>query len=117
MGASFLFLALVFLGSSAAAGHSTYSADSLRLRMLMVQSAPGADYGIVPGGSAAVPPYRPGQPLLLNPSAGVCFTMRTYKVEPTGQWQDAFNGGVQGRSTCRMGSDYRVRTAVTPTLK
>ena len=116
MGAGFLFAALVFLGSSPAAGHSTYSTDSLGLRMLMVQSAPGEVYRIAPGGNVQVPVFRPGQPLLLNPYAGVCFSMRTYKVEHTEKLQDNFNG-TRGYSTCRMGSDYRVRTAVTPTLK
>ena len=96
MGASFLLAALVFLGSSSAVGRSNYS----------------------PGLQAMIAPvYRPGQPILLNPSAGVCFTLRTYKVKPTEEWQDAFNGEAQKYSTCQMGSDYRLRNAVTPASK
>jgi|SRR5271165_2187484 len=102
MGASFLFAALFFWGSSPAASHSTLAANALRLRTMVAQSQS--------------PVVRPGQPLLLNPNAGVCFTMRTYKVKPTGEWQDSFNG-MRGYATCRMGSDYRVRTAVSPASK
>jgi hypothetical protein len=110
MGTSFLFAALVLLGPSPAYGHSTFAADSLRLRTVITQSAPGTVYWIAPSGNASAPVYRPGQPLLLNPFAGVCFTMRTYKVKPMERLQDN-ESGTRGYSTCQMGSDYRVRSA------
>jgi hypothetical protein len=114
MGASFLFAALVFLGSSPVAGHSNFAPDALRLRTLAAQSSPDEVYRIAPESKGAV--VRPGQPLLLNPLAGVCFTMRTYKVKPTERLQDNENG-MQGYSTCHMGSDYRIRDVVTPASK
>ena len=51
---------------------------------MIAQSPTGAIYRIAPSGKHS-PRLRPGQPLLLNlyPFAGVCFTMRTYKVKPT----------------------------------
>jgi hypothetical protein len=110
MGASFLFAALVFLGSSPVAGHSTFAADSLRLRTMIAQISPGEVNRIAPRGNAMAPVKSLDEPLLLSPFAGVCFTMRTYKVKPTERLQDN-ESGMRGYSTCQMGSDYRVRSA------
>ena len=115
MGASFLFAALVFLGSSPVAGHSTFAGEALRLQTLVAQNAPGEVNRIAPRGNAIAPVYSLDQPLLLNPQSGVCFTMRTFKVKPTERLQD--ENGMRGYSTCQMGSEYRVRNAVTPTSK
>lgn len=114
MGASLLFAALVFVGPSPAAGQTISAADSFR--MMLAQSAPEV-HRVALGGNAMGPAYRPGQALVLNPYAGVCFTMRTYKVKNTERLQDNFNGGFQEYSTCRMGSDFRIRTAVAPASK
>ena len=117
MGASFLSCALVFLGSSPVAGRLNFAAGALQMRMKIAQIAPGEVNRVPPRGNAIAPVHSVDQPLLLNPHSGVCFTMRTYKVKPTEEWQDSFNGGNQGYSTCRMGSDYRIRDAATPASK
>ena len=49
-----------------------------------------------------------GQRIELSPFAGVCFTMRSYKVKRTERLRDD-ESGVRGYSTCEMGSNYQVR--------
>ena len=112
MGLSFLFTALVFLGSTTATDHATSAAAYRLSRILESQSTHGTFFYIASSGklNAAAHAGLGQPPILLSPFAGVCFTMRTYKVKPTERLQDG-EIGLRGYSTCQMGSKYGVRSA------
>ena len=112
MGLSFLFTALVFLGSTTATDHATSAAAYRLSRILDSQSTHGTFFYIASSGklNAAARAGLGHPPILLSPFAGVCFTMRTYKVKPTERLQDG-EIGLRGYSTCQMGSKYGVRSA------
>jgi len=110
MGLSFLFTALVFLGSTTATDHATSAAAYRLSRILDSQSTHGTFFYIASSGKLNAAHAGLGHPpILLSPFAGVCFTMRTYKVKPTERLQDG-EIGLRGYSTCQIGSKYSVRS-------
>lgn len=114
---SFLLTFAVFLGAAMAADNPTSAAASGEYRIPIVPSGSGT-FSMTSRNDDASSIVRldRGQRVELNPLAGVCFTMRTYKVKPTERLQDN-DTGLRGHSTCQMGSDYRVRSVDGPTSK
>ena len=111
---SFFLISISFLGTAVAADDAGSVETSRQHRISGVQSD-----------SEAFPVAAPGVPtnpmvtvwmgshrkrIDLDPFAGVCFAMRTYKVKPTERLRDNESGS-RGYTTCQMGSNYQVRSA------
>jgi len=112
-----LLTSIVFLGTAMAADNEPPAGASEGFRI--VQSGPGTFSQTAPDSKVddsvrglMKPSGRRGE---LGPLAGVCFTMRTYKVKPTEHFRDNESGWA-GYSTCQMGSDFRVRSVHGPTV-
>ena len=115
---SFLLIVIfaVSLKTALAADPETSLGALQRSRSVIVQvgSAPGDPFALSlmsPRGKTEDPftlRMARGQRIELSPFAGVCFTMRSYKVKRTERLRDD-ESGVRGYSTCEMGSNYKVR--------
>jgi len=117
---TFLLTSGVFFGTAMAADNATSATASGQFRIPLVQTGSAASSLIASASSADTPVILRmgprGQRVDLSPFAGVCFTMRSYKVKPTERLRDDDNGGA-GYSTCQMGSKFRVRSADGPPSK
>jgi hypothetical protein len=103
-----------------AADNATPVAASGQFRLAVVQPGSNAFSLIAPAGrpdeSLIFFRMGRGQRIQLIPFAGVCFTMRTYKVKPAERLRDN-ESGAMGYSTCQIGSNYRIRSADDPPSK
>ena len=112
---SFFLISIAFLGTAVAADDAAPSGSA---SWPVVRDGSNASaVRVLDGTDAAfIVSLEPGQRVDLNPRAGVCFTMRTYKVKPTERLRDNESGSA-GYSTCQMGSNYKVRSADIPASK
>jgi hypothetical protein len=115
----FLLIPIVFLGSAMAGDAVVTATASAQVQMPASPSTEDAVWFPQQGktdDTVRTWLREPEKRVEMSPFAGVCFTMRTYKVKSTERLQDN-ESGMKGYSTCQMGSDYRVRTAATPASK
>jgi hypothetical protein len=117
---SFLLTLAACVGTVMAADNATSAAALGQFRIPIVQNGSGASSLITPTSNAddavILRMGSRGQPIELSPFAGVCFTMRTYKVKPTERLRDNESGTTE-YSTCQMGSNYKIRPADEPPVK
>lgn len=116
----FLLLSVVFVGTALAADKTTSTAASDQPRLSISQTGLGAT-------TLTLQPYefviaqldrskRVGQRVNLSPLAGVCFTMRSYKVKRTERFRED-ESAATAYSTCQLGLSYEVRSVDGATLK
>jgi hypothetical protein len=116
----FLLLSVVFVSAAMAADKATSAAASDQPRLSIAQTDSGAV-------SLAAPSYESviaqldrtkhvDRRVNLNPLAGVCFTMRSYKVKRTERFRDD-ESAATAYSTCQVGLGYTVRSVDGATLK
>ena len=116
---SFLLTLAAFVGTATAADDTTSAAASGQFRIPIAQTRSGASSLIAPHDTDAPVVVRMGprgQGIELSQFAGVCFTMRSYKVKPTERLRDGESAST-GYSTCEMGSNYKVRSVDEPPVK
>jgi hypothetical protein len=116
----FLFLPVVFMGTAMAADKASSAAPSQQFGIVATQADSGAIALAAPSYDFVIPQLDFKKYLQhrveLSPLAGVCFTMRTYKVKRTERFRDN-DRGTTAYSTCQLGSNYNVRSAGDPTAK
>ncbi|SRR5258708_7737103 len=116
---SFLLILVISLSTARAADKGTPATRSTQLRSAIAQRGSGAFSMIAPVNKTDAPllvRMDRGQRIELSPFAGVCFTIRTYKVERTERLREDENGTPE-YSTCQAGSNYRIRSADGSTSK
>src|SRR5260221_8687540 len=98
---SFLLTSVVFLGTTMAADKATPAGASEQSLIPIAQNGSDAVALTAPGGNsyeAVIGQFdrtkRVDRRASLSPSAGVCFTMRSYKVKRTARFRDDENGAM-----------------------
>jgi hypothetical protein len=116
----FLLLSTVFVGTAMAADKTTSDAASEQFGIASGQADSGAVFLAAPSYGLVVPQLdrskRSERRVELSPFAGVCFTMRSYKVKRSERFRDDKSAST-AYSTCQMGSIYNVYSAGDPTAK
>ena len=116
----FFLLSMVFVSAAMAADKAPSAASPEQPRISLAETGSDAVFSVAPPYEFLIPRLdrtnRSDRRVNLNPLAGVCFTMRSYKVKRTERFRGD-GSAAMAYSTCQLGSGYNVRSAGDTTAK